>query len=171
MPSCISTCKLNKRISKLVQNRLHITQSHFGFRNDGALFYFSCWQVWRLSAMLCHSYCCVWHCQVWNHFIKSCQTKEGWWQGTNHWVWESAKQLLYMEWHLPLKEILMSSKWIRKYLSWRIGHDYPAICLQNLALLWIGNDKLMSTVAVWSPSCSVWTWYWHPGGKTALNKM
>lgn len=169
MPSCISTCKLNKRISKPVQNRLHITQSHFGFRNDGALFCFSCWQVWRLSAMPCHSHCCAQHWQVWYHFIKSSQAKEGWWQCTNHWGW--AEQLFYVEWHLPAKETLMSSKWIRKHLSWRIGHEHPAICLQNLALLWIRNYKLMSMVAVQSPSCIVWTWYLRCGSKTALNKM
>lgn len=122
-----------------------------------------------LSAMPCHSHCCAWHCQVWYHFVESGQAKEGWWQCTNHWVW--AEQLFYVECHRPTKEILMSSKWIRKHLSQGIGHEHPAICLQNLALFWIRNYKLMSRVAVWSPNFVAWTWYLHLDGKTALNKM
>lgn len=168
MPSCISTCKLNKQISKPVQNRLCITQS--------ITFWFQKW--WCIIFLLLLT-----STQVISHplpllplclalpglvpLFESWQAKEDWWQSTNAWVWESAEQLLYMEWHCPTKEIPMSSK----HLSQRTRHEHPAICLQNPELLWIGNDKLMSTVAVWSPSCIVWTWYLHPGGKTALNKM
>ena len=182
MPLCISRCKLNQQNSEPVQSRLHTlhNQSHFGLRNDGAWFRFSCWQVRRhqtsLGTASCRCCCCgVWHRQPRYRFLESWRAQQGGRQRANARAWESAAQLAYVELHPPAKEILVSSKRITKnwmlLTSRRIRHQHPTACLRGLALLRSGEGKWGSCVAVWSPSRILRTWYLYPGSVKAPAKM